>query len=52
MRPGDLAVKIGDGGDHRRPSLGRRVIVRPVIAARMESEIVAPRKFVMPRSRR
>ena len=24
MRAGDLAVEIGDGGDHRRPGLGRR----------------------------
>ncbi len=38
MRSGDLAVKIGDGGDHGRPSLGRRVIARPVIAARMETK--------------
>jgi hypothetical protein len=39
MRSGDLAVKIGDGGDHGRPSLGRRVMVGPVIAARVEAQV-------------
>ena len=38
MRAGDRAVEIGDGGDHRRPGLGRRVCVGPVVAARMEAE--------------
>ena len=36
MRAGDRAGKIGDGGDHRRPGLGRRAVVRTIVAARME----------------
>ena len=38
MRPGDLAVEIGDGCDHRRPGLGRRMSIRPVVAAWVELE--------------
>ena len=38
MRAGDLAVEIGDSGDHRGPGLGRRIGVWPVVAARMEAE--------------
>ena len=40
MRAGDAAVEIGDGGDHRRPGLGRRVCVGPIVAARMEAQAV------------
>ena len=38
MRSGDLAVEIGDSGDHRGPGLGRRIGVWPVVAAGMEAE--------------
>jgi hypothetical protein len=38
MRAGDGAGKIGDGGDHRWPGLGRRMLVRPVVAAWMEAQ--------------
>ena len=38
MRAGDRAGKIGDGGDHRRPGLGRRAVVRTIVAARMEPQ--------------
>ena len=38
MRAGDLAVEIGDSGDHRGPGLGRRTGVWPVVAAGMEAE--------------
>src|SRR3546814_3326779 len=34
----DPAVEIGDGRDHRRPGLGRRMLVRPVVAAWMDAE--------------
>jgi len=40
MHAGDAAVEIGDGGDHGRPSLGRRVLVRPIITARVEPQRV------------
>src|SRR5258708_21397885 len=35
VRAGDLAVEIGDGGDHRRPPLSRRTVVRATVAARV-----------------
>ena len=38
MRAGDPAGKVGDGGDQRRPDLGRRVGIGPVVAAGMETE--------------
>ena len=38
MRPGDPAVEIGDARDHRRPGLGRRVVVRAIVAARVEAQ--------------
>jgi hypothetical protein len=38
MRAGQMAGKIGDGGDHRRPRLGRAVLVRPMVTARMETQ--------------
>ena len=40
MRPGDPATKISDGGDQRRPGLGRAVGVRAIVAARMEAQRV------------
>src|SRR6185295_19968503 len=30
--------KIGDGGDHRRPGLSRRTVVRAIVAARMKPQ--------------
>jgi hypothetical protein len=39
MCPGDIAVEVGDGSDHRRPGLGRRVMLRPVIATRMKAKV-------------
>ena len=38
MRAGDGAGKIGDGGDHRRPGLSRRTVVRAIVAARMKPQ--------------
>ena len=38
VRAGDTAVEIGDGGDHRRPGLGRSIVVGPIVAARMEAQ--------------
>jgi hypothetical protein len=38
MCAGDLAVEIGDGGDHRRPPLSRRTVVRAIVAARVISQ--------------
>ena len=38
MRSGDLAVEIGDRGDHRRPGLGRRPGVRAIVAAGMKAQ--------------
>ena len=38
MRAGDLAVEIGDGRDHRRPGLGRRIAVRTIVAAWVEAQ--------------
>ena len=38
MRAGDLAAKVGDGGDQGWPSLGRRIGIGAVIAARMEAQ--------------
>ena len=35
------AIEIGDAGDHRRPGLGRQVLVRPIVAARMEAQAAA-----------
>jgi hypothetical protein len=37
MGAADPAVEIGDGCDHRRPGLGRRVSIGPIVAARMET---------------
>ena len=39
MRPGDPAGKVGDRRDHGGPCLGRRVLVRTIIAARVEIQI-------------
>src|SRR5260364_134612 len=39
MRPGDHAVEVSDSGDHGRPSLGRRMLVRAIIAVRVEIQI-------------
>ena len=39
MRAGECAIKVGNSGDHRRPGLGRRVRIGPVVAAWMETEI-------------
>lgn len=39
MRAGDGAGKTRDRGYHRRPSLGRRMLVWAVVAAGMEAEI-------------
>ena len=44
MRPGDLSVEIGDGGDHRRPGLGSRASIRPAIALGMEAEVFRSRQ--------
>jgi hypothetical protein len=38
MCAGELAVKIGDGGDHCGPGLGRTVLVGPIVAARVEAQ--------------
>jgi hypothetical protein len=38
MRTGDIAAEISDGGDQGWPDLGRRVGIRPVIAARVETQ--------------
>src|SRR3546814_4192227 len=38
VRPGQMSRDIGDGSDHRRPGLGRAVVVRPIVAARMEAQ--------------
>src|SRR5581483_8092817 len=38
MRAGDGAGKVGDAGDHRRPGLSRRTVVRAIVAARMKSQ--------------
>ena len=38
VRAGDLAVEIGDRGDHRRPGLGRRVGIGPIVAARVKAQ--------------
>ena len=43
MRAGDLAGEVGDGGDQRRPDLGRRIDIGPVVAAGVE---IAERGFV------
>ena len=41
---GDRALQIGDGGDHRRPGLGRAMIVGPVIAAGWKRRFPVPCK--------
>ena len=38
VHAGDPAIEVGDAGDHRRPGLGRQVLVRPIVAARMEAQ--------------
>ena len=38
MRAGYLAGEVGDGGDQRRPDLGRRIGIGPVIAAGVEAQ--------------
>ena len=38
VRPGDGAGEIGDGGDHRRPGLDRRTVVRAVVAPWMKPQ--------------
>src|SRR6266404_5819122 len=38
MGAGHPAAEIGDGCDHRRPALGRTMLVRPVEASRMEAQ--------------
>src|ERR1700686_2252177 len=38
MRTGDLAAKVGDGGDQGWPSLGRRIGIGAVIATWMETQ--------------
>ena len=38
VHAGDPAVEVGDACDHRRPGLGRQVLVRTIVAARMEAE--------------
>jgi hypothetical protein len=38
MRACDLAGEVGDGGDQRRPDLGRGVGIGPVITPRMKSQ--------------
>ena len=38
VHAGDPAIEVGDAGDHRRPGFGRQVLVRPIVAARMEAQ--------------
>ena len=38
MCAGDPVVEIGDAGDHRRPGLGRCVLVWAIVAARMKAQ--------------
>jgi hypothetical protein len=38
MRARDAIVEIGNGGDHRRPCLGRRMLVGAIEAARVETQ--------------
>jgi hypothetical protein len=38
VRAGEAAVEIGDGGDHGGPGLGLGMLVRPVVAARVEAQ--------------
>ena len=38
MHTGDPAIEVGDAGNHRRPGLGRKVLVMPIVAARMEAQ--------------
>src|SRR5712675_3654929 len=38
MHAGDAAIEVGDAGNHRRPGLRRQVLVRSIIAARMEAQ--------------
>src|SRR5581483_9242523 len=38
VRAGEAAVEIGDGGDHGGPSLGRGMLIGPVVAARVEAQ--------------
>ena len=52
MCAGDPAIEIGDAGDHCRPGLGRRVLVRTIVAARVEAQAAASCKAVMPRLRK
>src|SRR3546814_14255437 len=37
VRPGQMSREIGDGSDHRRPGLCRAVVVRRIVAERMEA---------------
>jgi hypothetical protein len=38
VHAGDLASEVGDAGDHRRPSLGRQMLVRPIVATWVEAK--------------
>ncbi len=38
VRACHTAAEIGDGGDHRRPGLRRRTVVRAIVAARMKAQ--------------
>ena len=38
VHPGDIAVEVGYSSDHRRPGLGRRMPIRPVVAVGMKAE--------------
>jgi hypothetical protein len=42
MRAGDSTGGVGDRGDQRRPDLGRRVGIGPVIAAGMKAQRCGP----------
>ena len=48
MHAGDRARQVGDGGDHRRPRLRRRMLIRAIPAARMEAERFAARQMYDP----
>jgi hypothetical protein len=38
VRAGDPSIEVGDGGDHRRPGFGRRMLIRSIVATRMEAQ--------------
>src|SRR3546814_15407047 len=38
VRPGDPAAMIGDRRDHRRPGLRRGMLIRAIVAPRMEPQ--------------